>query len=155
MNSFCCDQSTAHNMDHLTFILSFCWPLVSLWSSGLLSDTIAAPERQSHDPDTTAEVKPGSMHRAGRPKLFHSGGLRRCCLLNEDPCCQVWASQLEAIHWPRLCLITFFCAWNIRRPVLIWPIGWHLKSAIVVRAGKQIAQRVLLRWVTVYFKFMS
>lgn len=125
--------------------------------SVLLSNTMATPERQARDPDMAAGARLGSMRCTGGPKLFRSGSL--CCLLNKDPCCQVWTSHLEAIHWPSLCLITFFCTRNIRRPVPIWhqhhSIGWHLRSAIVGWAGKPIVQRVLLQWATVRCRFVS
>ncbi len=129
-------------MDQLTFIL----PFVGLKSNVLVCEPLVCspmtPEQQSDDPALAVEVKLGCIHCTGSLKLFHSGRLHQCCLVNEAPRCQVWTSQLEGIHWPRLCLITFFCAWNIRHPILIWhphgSTGWHLKSAIVGPAGKQV-----------------
>lgn len=98
-----------------------------------------------NDPVWAADIRPQAAL-----KLFHSGRVHQCCRVNEDSCCQVWMSQLEWIHWPRLCLITFVCAWNIRHPILIWhphrSIGWHLKSTIVGPAGKQVEHRAWLQY---------
>lgn len=140
----------------ILFVLNLSFFLIS----EALPPTVT-PERQSSDPDLTVKVELGCLSRTGAPELFHSGRQHQRCLLNEDPRCQVWASQLEGIHWPRLCLITSFCAWNTRHPVLIWhsggSIGWHLKSAIVVPAGKRVEHGTVgaISMVWLYCRFMS
>ncbi len=86
------------------------FPCSALWGNQYSWSTIWWPRS-----DCRGQGRLYALHR--RSKFFHSGRLHQCCLLNEDPRCQVWASQLEGIHWPRLCLITFFLRLEHQAPL--------------------------------------